>query len=292
MLDGMDSSRAMRILVFGEVLYDLIDGRAHLGGAPLNFAVQAAARGARCALLSAVGDDARGHAALARLRELGVNCDHIGIRRTHPTGVVNVRIDAAGQPAYAIATDSAYDHITYPPEQLRQILATGWDACYFGTLAQRGAVSRRTLAALLDGLGGGLVFCDLNLRPPHVTRATIERSLARASIVKMNDAERARIARLLFAADLDGGQLYLRLRDTFAVAMLVVTLGAEGCAVYSDTCCCRAPGVPVRVVDSVGAGDAFSAAFLHALLAGAEVPAAAEAANLAGAAAAGQAGAI
>lgn len=257
------SERKPVVALFGEVLFDVFEDGAHLGGAPLNLAVHLHRLGAESLLISAVGTDASGDEALRQIRREGLSVAHIA-RTPQPTGAVTVTLDAAKVPSYRFAADCAYDHIPLP-----ELDWTGIDLFCFGTLAQRGEGSRATLKRLLAE-ARCRVFCDVNLRQNFYSREILEHSLAAADLVKLNEDELPVIA-ALFDLEPECGVL----AERFDLEMVILTLGPAGCEIFRDGRSFTSPACPVKVVSTVGAGDAFSAGFLRACLAGRGVEAAA-----------------
>jgi len=284
----------VKLLSFGEVLWDLIEGRAHIGGAPFNLAAHAVRLGAEAWLVSAVGDDDLGSRALERVRALGVNDDYLRVVQ-RPTGIVDVEVDADGRPTFDIRTGAAWDFITLSGDDLRDMASRGFNVVCYGSLAQRGQVSRETLRTMLDMLGrdGGPVrFCDINLRPPFIEADTVRWSIAAADILKLNDDE-ARLCCDLLGRPFEGTEAFCRwVADSHGLEAVCVTLGAQGCLVYAGGRSVRCPGVAVKVADTVGAGDAFSAAFLLRYLGGADPEEAGRFACRVGAFVASKAGAV
>src|SRR5439155_19806655 len=128
------------VVGLGEVLWDMLPGGKQLGGAPANFAYHAAALGARGVVASRVGDDQPGREILARLDALGLDRSHVGTDPHHPTGRVDVRVDAQGVPEYLIHAPVAWDFI--PPRPALLDLARIADAVWFGSRAQPNPRSR------------------------------------------------------------------------------------------------------------------------------------------------------
>ena len=256
-----------KVMVFGETLFDVRDGRATLGGAPLNLAVHLYRQGAEVELISAVGQDAAGADALRQIAACGLDVKSIA-QVPHPTGRVDITLDTQKVPEYAFSADAAYDHIPLPP-------AGDWqpDLLCFGTLAQRGPESRGTLRALRERLGCPC-FCDLNLRQDFYDREIVAASLNAADIVKINDDELLTVTKLLGLPPEAQA-----LRERYAVKTLVVTRGPAGCEVFFDGGSFSLPARPCKVADTVGAGDAFSAAFLWHCLTGSDLEVAAAAGN-------------
>lgn len=280
------------LVAFGEILWDVIDGETHIGGAPFNLAAHAVRCGLRAAVVSCVGDDNLGRAALAEMGRLDVDRRWTTVDARHPTGTVTVRL-VDGQPSYTIHTDVAWDFIQISEAALLSLAAQRPRAFCFGTLAQRNDVSRTTLFRLLDRLAFAEIFYDVNLRQTFWSGRAVEAGLERATLVKVNDDE----ARVLGGLLLDGAcepEAFSRaLLARYRARAVIVTLGADGCLVCErgrDSV--RVPGIKVGLVDAVGAGDAFSAAFLSSWLKGATAAEAALAGNRRGAWVASQRGAV
>ncbi len=261
-----------RILSFGEIIFDIYpDGRAHLGGAPLNFAVHAARSGAEAALLSAVGVDDLGRRALEALSTLGVDTSPVTVVEHAETGRCLVTLDAAGVPAYCIAEDTAYDRLSLPA-----VDSLSYDAIAFGTLALRSGHNRRLLQSLLERGAFSTVFCDLNLRPPHVSEEAVALCLSHAEILKVSDGEWDDLKSLfsIGASDLLRGAVALKAYAPH-LRLLLVTCGDAG-AYAADLVSGNLyfeAAHPAAVVSTVGAGDSFGAAFLCSYLDGSPIQA-------------------
>lgn len=260
------------IAVFGEALVDDFGDHQVLGGAPFNVARHLAAFGQAVLMLTRVGDDANGGRVRAECARFGMETAGVQVDAERPTGRVLVERSAdGGSHRFTILEDQAYDAIEAGPT-LAACAEAGADTLYFGTLAQRAPASQRTLARLLEA-GPAHRYLDLNVRAGHVTERCVYGSLHAADVVKVNEEE---------LQDLFGWYTHLRpstadMRDAevrsacatllriFNLQGLIVTLGARG-AVYfgADGGCVEAPptAMPGALVDTVGAGDAFSAVFL------------------------------
>lgn len=269
-----------RVVSFGEILFDVIGGVPYLGGAPLNLAAHLRKQGAETTLISAVGNDPLGRDALEQIGKLGLDTGTIAVLDGFPTGTVTVLLDERKVAAYDFAMDTAYDHIPVPG------FDTEVDLFCFGTLAQRSPESRGTLARLRKMLDC-LFFYDVNLRQDFYSKEIIEESLYSADIVKLNEDEFPVLAAMFGLPD-DPEEL----RRRFGLQMVLLTLGPEGCDLYSSGGVIHSPAVPVKVVSTVGAGDSFSAAFLYHYLTGSTLNEALTAGNLLAAKIAGQKGAI
>ena len=267
------------VVAFGEVVWDVIDGVPHIGGAPFNFAAHAAKCGLLSAIVSEVGDDDLGRRACAAIDRLGVDGRFVGRHLTLPTGTVNVTL-RGGIPSYEIVKPVAWDEITIGCASALPMPR----AFYFGSLAQRSPVSAKTLENLLGAFSKSLIFFDVNLRQNYWSKALIDDCLARTDILKVNDEETKALGftlASLFSA-------HERLRT------IIETRGADGCAVWSrDGESFESPAIPDGpVVDTVGAGDSFSAAFLASVLKGESLAEAAMAGNVRAGKVAARAGAI
>jgi fructokinase len=258
-----------RILSCGEVLWDLFPEGARFGGAPANFACHAAILGGDVSMLSAVGKDARGDEALEILNRFGIDTSLVRRDADAPTGSVGVSVDAAGKPNFEIHAGSAWDRIEWTDALEARIAEV--DAIYFGTLGQRGEKSRVTIRRAL-GLAkarGILRVLDVNLRKPFHDAALIRESIAQASVLKLSDDELAEVAAACGVALDPKAEVTLRnLRTRFGLDFVVMTRGAKGALLVSAKDAVDQPGIPTKVVDTVGAGDSFTAAFVLGLLRG------------------------
>ncbi len=290
-------SRALNVVAIGEVLWDTIGAERHLGGAPFNCAVHCHHLGARSAIVSRVGWDELGDEILIRARELGVDASLIQRDTEHPTGQVHVTLRADGQPEFDICTGVAYDYLAAGPVAMTRVSAA--DVVCFGTLAQRHPVARQSIATLLEtaslrqaqGIARALLVCDLNLRPPHYSVEVVRDSLAQCHLLKLNDGELRIVQGMLGRDDMDEDAFLLHLLEAYGLELVCVTLGARGCILRTRQERVAAPGYPCQVVDTVGSGDAFTAALVVKYVAGWPPAEVASFANLVGAYIATQRGA-
>jgi fructokinase len=264
----------MTILSIGEILWDVFPDTARLGGAPFNFAVHAHRLGHRVIFLSAVADDERGRAALGRAAELGLTTEFIQVAAGRPTGSVSVRLDAEGHPDFTIHRPAAYDCLTLDERQLARLAELRPDWIYFGTLYPMEGHAREVLRSVMDAVPGARRFYDVNLRRGCYTPELVRELLALAAAVKLND---------------DEAELF---PDLGAAPSVAITRGEKGCLVRIGNDRAECPGYPVKVADTVGAGDAFAAAFLHGLAAGWSAARTGDFANRLGALVASRAGAV
>jgi fructokinase len=243
------------LLSVGEILWDQYPGYRLLGGAPFNLAAHAARLGFHSHFISAVGADEPGDEALTQATGLGVDMTYTRRHPTWPTGIVDVTLHDDGHPTYRLRRPSAWEEpeISICQAAALQALRPTWLVC--GTLQQTCPKARATRLAL----SGIPLFYDVNLRPGFEDPNTVDELLRAAAVVKCNDAELAWLQREL-CLDGDPAQALLR---RYPIAALCITLGADGCRIHAhgDTVHERPPAI--SAIDTVGAGDSFSAALLH-----------------------------
>ncbi|HTQ30791.1 MAG TPA: PfkB family carbohydrate kinase [Opitutaceae bacterium] len=254
------------VLCFGEILWDFLPGGLFLGGASLNAAYHLNRQGAEARVVSAVGRDVLGDELLRRCAGWGLATDHITRLDDAPTGYVRVTVGGNGDAKFDIASDVAWDKISADAGTLQA--AARADALIFGSLAQRTAGNRTTLDRLLGALPAtALRVFDANLRPPYDDLALVRELARKATLIKVNSAEAARLAG---DADTPGREeAHARaLAAETGCGIIVVTAGARGAGLLRDGRWIWEPGRPVTVVDTVGAGDAFIASLVAHLPAG------------------------
>jgi fructokinase len=250
-------------------LWDVFPDGEHFGGAPANVAVHAAALGAEACMISAVGKDARGDTALERLAAAHVDCSAVARLADHPTGVVRVSVDAAGLPTYDIAAGSAWDRVPWSAAVERVVQRA--DAICFGTLAQRSPVARATIRRAVGGASTRETtwrLFDVNLRQSYYDADVLAESLDAANAVKLNQEELPVVARL---CGIESGPPVKQLRvlcERFDLRLAALTRGASGSLLVSRHGVWGAAAPDTVIADTVGAGDAFSAALLVGVLAG------------------------
>lgn len=282
----------MKALSFGEVLWDVFEDAEHLGGAPFNLAAHLAKLGCESAMITSVGDDERGRKTLDEIHRLGVDDSFIRIDPVHPTGTAEVALADEGLPSYTIRENVAWDFIEADEGALEKLRRMRFDVFCFGTLAQRAPVSRDVLHRLLELRCARHTFCDINLRGNFYSEEIVSKSLDYSTIVKLNDEEVRTLSQLLYDCDLSDMEFSSFLLTDFYVEIVCVTRGADGCSLYHAGGWENIPGEHVEVADTVGAGDAFSAAFLKKFCEGATPCESAVFANHIGAFVASERGAI
>jgi fructokinase len=246
-------------LVFGEVLFDIFpDGSRVPGGAPFNVAWHLQAFGCAPLFVSRIGDDELGKQVLAVMQDWGMQTSGLQLDTVHPTGEVRVSIEH-GEPSYDIVTGQAYDYIdsAFLPDTESASLA------YHGTLALRNPPSAQALDKLLVDPHPP-VFLDINLRPPWWSKATAERILGRANWLKLNQHELA----ALLGSNVDAQAGAAALIRKYKLSLVIITQGEKGACAYSDSgeIFSVKPERVHQVVDTVGAGDAFTSVCLLGLM--------------------------
>ena len=261
------------IIGIGEVLWDVYpDGRKVAGGAPFNFAFHCHQLGHPAAIVSRVGVDDLGRELREEVRRLGMSDEYLQTDPTRPTGTVQVTLDAAGVPTYEITEQVAWDAIE-PSDQLKWLSQAASAVC-FGTLAQRSDTSCETIQGLLSdarsGPGGyAYRIFDVNLRQSYYDKQRLTWSLYRSHTVKLNAEELGALASLF---GWPGTTIHEWVQGLFRFSaaetrLVIVTLGGEGCIIYPERGePVNGPAASAQVVDTVGAGDAFTAAMVCQIL--------------------------
>jgi fructokinase len=280
-----------KVVGLGEVLWDLFPERACLGGAPTNFAYITTLMGDQGIVASRVGEDSRGVEALQRMEELGLDIDHVQTDRGHPTGTVKVDVDVQGFAHYEIAQPVAWDFLDWTPDWQR--LAKEVDAVCFGSLAQRSEHTRSTIRRFVGATFPEAVkVFDVNLRQSYFSQETLSESMKLADIVKLNDEELPKIMSLTKMPHKDELSSAQQLAKVYDLKLVCITRGGRGSLLARDGEHSEHPGFRVRVADTVGSGDAFTAGLVHEYLHGASLALMNEVANLVGAWVASEVGAM
>ncbi len=300
------------VLGIGELLWDIVPADGHsgnvdidksasrialLGGAPANFAVMAGRLGSHAAILSRIGRDELGRKAVDKLDPLPIDTSFLQVDPEHETGRVTVDF-MDGQPRYTIHEPAAWDFLSLSNQWVRQ--AERADAICFGSLAQRCQASRHTIQSLAAETRANCIrVFDVNLRPPFISGEVLQESLELATVVKMNDEELPQVLRLLgLSSDEERSRLQLRsgadrlLAEFPSLQLVAITRGSQGSLLVKREEWSDHPGCPVQHADSIGAGDAFTAALTHYMLRGASLATVNEAGNRWGGWVASQSGAM
>lgn len=257
---------SFHVLGIGEILWDLLETGPQMGGAPANFAYHAGALGANTGVVTRVGKDPRGKAIQEKLAELGLPLELLQVDDSAPTGTATIELSGEGIPQFIIHPDAAWDYLAATEPALAAVRRA--DAICFGSLAQRREPSRNAIQSLLRAAkpASWRVF-DINLRQDFYTREVIENSLALANVLKLNEAELLVLATMF---DLQGSvKAQLRtIAKQFSLKVVALTRGPRGSVLYANESWSECEPEPIRVNDTVGAGDAFTAALVMGLLLG------------------------
>jgi len=259
----------MKVIGIGEVVWDMLPGGKQLGGAPVNFLYFCAQLGLQAYPVSAIGNDDLGKETLQALQKAGMDLSYIQ-RNNLPTSRVLVTLDASGVPSYEIVENVAWDAIECPQQALE--LVSDADALCWGSLAQRSETSRKSILRLVDATPASCkkVF-DINIRQHYYSLELVEASLNRCDILKLNEDELP-LLQELFALSLTPAELIAQLIVRYRIEQVIYTQGAICSDIYDKSGLISHIDTPkVKVVDTVGAGDSFTAAYVSSILQGKSV---------------------
>lgn len=250
-----------RVFAFGEVLWDQLPNGSVIGGAAANFASRVQSLGIDVTLVSRVGQDDLGQESTQILQRLGLSTDYIQRDAKKSTGTVQVTFDDYGSPSYDITKDVAYDYISCTHDLVER--AKKAEMIYFGTLAQRNTVARQSLSLLLEAVPDTVRLCDVNLRVGCFTKQTVSSSLRASNILKCNEVEVTDLADMFDFGTHDIEAFCDLAIKHFGLDLCLVTRGPLGAfAKHQSGERIIVPGYNVQVVDTIGAGDAFTAGFV------------------------------
>lgn len=251
----------MKILSFGEVLWDVFPDGEYIGGAALNFASHLAKMGEEVYISTSVGDDKLGEKTVDIIKKFGVKSNHISVSKTLETGKCLVTLDSNKIPRYNLLNNVAYDEI------FCENIPDNFDVLYFGTLALRNEFNRYSLKELLLSHSFSEIFVDVNIRPPFYSKEVVEFAVNNATILKISDEELPLICEIL---RMENDENFVkRLYEKYCnLKLVIITCGANGsyCFDVKNNVIYNAKIIKVSVASTVGAGDSFSAAFLHKFL--------------------------
>lgn len=252
------------IVGMGEILWDVLPSGKVLGGAPANFAYHINKTGHEGYVISAIGKDGLGSEILD---QLSINrLPHLVQQSDYPTGTVKVTLDKKGIPSYTIIENVAWDYIEFSP--LVEELAKRTSAVCFGTLAQRNDVTRNTFLNFFKSMpSNSLKIYDVNLRLDYYSKEIIEESLIVADILKINEDELNILCDIFNVIGVEADRCE-KLISLFSIDIVILTKGSEGSNIFSKLNHSFLTTPKVKVEDTVGAGDAFTAAFVASYLNG------------------------
>jgi len=282
----------VKALLFGEILWDIIENKPYIGGAPFNLAAHLAKMGLESTLVSSVGKDALGKKALKEAEKRGINSTFIKVHPDLPTGIVNVNLDKAGHPTYVINENVAWDNIILDQDLADSLAKNKWEVFCFGTLAQRTKENRDLLSQIISWARPHHIFYDLNLRQNYYKKEWIEKSLCQSSIVKLNDREALVVSEFLFGQTLKQENLAELICREYDLSIVCITHGKNGSSIYRNGKLEKVQGINGPVADTVGGGDSYSAGFLFSYLCGTSIYEAAEFAEIVGNFVVSQSGAV
>ena len=257
----------MKILSFGEILWDVFDTSKIIGGAPFNFAAHFVKCGGEAYLLSAVGCDELGDAALERVKHFGVSSKYVLRHCDLPTGKCQVTLDENKVPSYDLVKNSAWDRID------TSFVNEDFDVLYFGTLSLRDEYNKKSLETLLEKRSFSEVFVDVNLRKPFYTPETVGFAVEKATVIKVSDEELSDVAKCLSingCIDTFPQELCKRFTN---IKLVIITKGERGSLAFDpiENKVYNALAHKCECVSTVGAGDSFAAAFLAKYLDGEDI---------------------
>ena len=259
----------MRVLSFGEVLWDVYENSKYIGGAPLNFAAHFKKCGGESWIITAVGNDSLGKETVGGIKSLAIGTEYITVSEKE-TGRCLVTLDKNRVPTYNLLNDVAYDYIQKP-----DFGGEKSDVLYFGTLAMRNGHNRATLKQIVDENIASEVFVDINIRPPFYSEEVVRFACQNATILKISDEELPVVLNLLNFSEGSLEEIITKIASTFDnLKLIIVTRGGDGSTVFD----CRNKKTYIReaekvqVVSTVGAGDSFSASFLAKYLETKDIP--------------------
>ncbi len=254
----------MKVLAFGEILFDCYPAARKIGGAPFNFCAHLAKLGADCALYGAVGEDEPGKEALEFAKKYGVDTRYLAKHPVLPTGVCNVTYQD-GEPCYDLSGFFSYDNISFEP----LVLTEKYDVFYFGTLALRNEDSKRTCEKLLTDGNFDIRFFDMNLRQHYYNRELIKWGLSSCDIVKMNRDEFSFVKDITSLTDKEIPLALEKICQTYNIQTAILTLDSDGACLWDkEQGFFSVPAKKAEFVSAVGAGDSFCACFLYHYMAG------------------------
>ena len=252
------------IIGIGELLWDILPTGKKAGGAPVNFAYHASREGVESYAISAIGNDILGDEIMREIDKIDIN--RVIERVNYPTGTVLVELND-GIPNYSITEGVAWDYI--PLTEPMKELARKAHAVCFGTLAQRSQVSRNTIQTILSLTSEQAYrILDINIRQHYYSKEIITNSLRSCNVFKINDEELLLLKELYEKQHLSDDDICMWLLKEFNLRFIILTAGADYSIIFSPETSSRIKTPKVKVVDTVGAGDSFTGAFIASIIDG------------------------
>ena len=246
----------MKIVSIGELLFDCFQDKKVIGGAPFNFFYHIYKLTGNAEFISRIGNDGNGKTIINFLKKNNISIKYIQVDAKHPTGSVNIKVDKDGNPTFVIICNCAYDFIELTPEII-ELIESDTSLLYFGILAQRKDVSRKTIQSLLNK--NIKYFLDLNLRGNYYSKEILAECFSKVNVLKLNIDELKIVAGLFLKHSFELPSLADELRRKFGIELLSITLGEAGALLIDKFGINENKYSAKEVVDTVGAGDAYSA---------------------------------
>lgn len=261
-----EKQQQIKVAGIGELLWDILPQGKQMGGAPCNFAFHAMQAGFDAHVVSSVGEDPDGREILQVMEELGLDQAYVQMHPDYPTGTVSVELAGEGIPSYTIHENVAWDHILWNEDLVK--LAHEVDAVCFGSLAQRNQESGHSIRRFLEATRPEcLRVFDINLRQSYYNRETLALSMKLARVLKLNEEELPVLAAFL---GMDGSEeeILRKLLEDYQLELIAYTMGSQGSWLVTaeESSQCDVPSV--KIADTVGAGDSFTATLLAGILNG------------------------
>lgn len=246
----------MKIVSIGEVLFDCYQDEKVIGGAPFNFFYHIYKLTSSAEFISRIGNDENGKSIINFFKKNNIISKFIQLDEKHSTGIVNVKVDKNGNPTFDIIPNCAYDFIDLNPK-ISNLIESDTSLLYFGTLAQRNTVSRKTIQAIL---GKNIkYFCDINLRANYYSKEILDNCFKKANVIKLNEDELKIVSGLFLTGTFKLQSSAEELRRKFEIDLLSITLSERGALLIDKFGVNEYKYSIKKVLDTVGAGDAYSA---------------------------------
>lgn len=252
------------VIAIGEILWDVFPEGKKAGGSSMNVALNLHKQNINSHFISAIGNDANGWELIDFLSSKGYPTNLIQTQPTLPTSTVEVKLDEQHQATYTIVEPVAWDAITLTDELTEAVKEA--DALVYCSLTCRNEKSKNTILTLLKH--AKIKIFDINLRPPFYNMETLKTLLAEANILKVNEHELIYLKNELILTGNTDEQLLKQISQRFNIDMICLTVGEKGAYVLQNGRLYHHKGYPVKVADTVGAGDSFLATFISSYLNG------------------------
>ena len=257
------------ILVFGEILYDIYDDVAVIGGAPFNYSVQLSrliSKNDNLKFITALGKDDFSKDAFKFIENENIDSSLMQVLNNYETGKATVFMNENKIPDYIIHENVAWDNIEFNSD-IEKALKEKYDLFYFNILSCRSEKSYNTLKNIFKNIDSKYKVCDVTFRKNYYTKEKIKEALEFINILKINDDELAIIKSLFYPNLQNDNEILLKnLNKDFNIDYIFLTLGKSGASLFYNNQYIFKPSNKIKVVDTVGAGDSFCAALSYAIL--------------------------